>query len=288
MDNFAIIHEDDLPVARDIMAEVMASPGRPVKATPIRMQHKDGSWRWVEATITNMLHDPAVRGIIDNFWDVTERIRSKRRLLDAKYKAEQSEIKYRKIFNDSPLPKWIYDLKTLQISEVNEAAIRHYGYSREEFLSMTILDIRPPEERQAVEELVRDLPRNKPVTLNYIRHVKKDGQIIFVDIYGHPTKYNDQHARMVVCRDVTERLAYLQAVEEQNKQLREIAWFQSHIVRAPLARIMGLVDLLTAEQTESNLQEILPMLEKSAEELDYIIHDIVDKTKTINRNLQGK
>jgi light-regulated signal transduction histidine kinase (bacteriophytochrome) len=89
---------------------------------------------------------------------------------------------------------------------------------------------------------------------------------------------------MVVCRDVTERLAYLKAVEAQNQQLREIAWHQSHIVRAPLARIIGLVYLLANEQTEANLKEILPMIERSAEDLDEVIREIIDKTKTIHGN----
>jgi PAS domain S-box-containing protein len=279
------IHEEDLPAAMRIMAEVMKSPGKPVKASPLRMQHKDGSWRWVEATITNMLHDPAIGGIIDNFWDVTERIRSARRLVDARHAAELSEIKYRKIFNQSPLPKWIYDLETFHILEVNEAAVRHYGYSREEFLSMTILDIRPEEDRLNVEKMVRDLHGSNPSTTNYWRHLKKDGEIILVDIYSHPIEFNDRNARMVVCRDVTERLAYLNAVEAQNKQLRDIAWFQSHIVRAPLARILGLVNLLSMEPTEANLKEILPMLVESAEDLDKIVQDIVTKTNTIYGDL---
>jgi signal transduction histidine kinase len=91
----------------------------------------------------------------------------------------------------------------------------------------------------------------------------------------------------VVCRDVTDQSAYLKAVESQNNQLLEITWHQSHIVHAPLTRIIGLVDILLAEQTEANLKEILPMLEKSAEDFDKIVHDIVAKIKIINGDPSG-
>jgi len=89
----------------------------------------------------------------------------------------------------------------------------------------------------------------------------------------------------VICRDATERLKYLEAIEEQNKQLRDIAWFQSHITRAPLARIMGLTGLLAIDQTETSLREILPLLQKSADELDQIIKGIVEKTTIIYNDL---
>jgi len=278
-------HEDDLPSALKIMNKVIASPGKPIKSTPVRLQHKNGSWRWAEATLTNMLHDPAIGGIINNFWDVTERIEFQERLLEAKRVAEQSEAVYRRLFNQSPLPKWIYDLETLRFLEVNDEAVRHYGYTREEFLSMTILDIRPPEDAILVKQVLQGTPKSQLGISTYWRHYKKNGEVIMVDIIGHRMEYNGRAVSMVICRDATERLKYLEAIEEQNKQLRDIAWFQSHITRAPLARIMGLTGLLAIDQTETSLREILPLLQKSADELDQIIKDIVEKTTIIYNDL---
>ena len=283
--NLGAIHHDDLPSALSVKAEVMDNPGKPVKARPVRIQHKDGSWRWVEAIITNMLHDPAIGGVIDNFWDVTERIEFQERLLEAKQVAEQSEAKYRRLFNQSPLPKWIYDLETLCFLEVNDEAVRHYGYTREEFLSMTILDIRPPEDAALVKQVLQGIPKSQLGDLTYWRHFKKNGELIMVDIIGHRMEYNGRTVSMVICRDVTERLKYLDAIQEQNQKLRDIAWFQSHITRAPLARILGLTGLLATDQSETSLREILPLLQKSADELDEIIKDIVEKTKTIYNDL---
>lgn len=278
-------HEGELPTALNIMNEVIASPGKSIKSPPVRLQHKNGSWRWVEATLTNMLHDPAIGGIINNFWDVTERIEFQERLLEAKRVAEQSEAGYRRLFNQSPLPKWLYDLETLRFLEVNDEAVRHYGYTREEFLGMTILDIRPPEDAALVKQMIQGVPKSQLGDFTYWRHFKKNGEAIMVDIVGHRMEYNGRTVGMVVCRDVTERLRYIEAIEEQNKQLREIAWFQSHITRAPLARIMGLTGLLATDPSETSLREILPLLQKSADELDEIIKGIVEKTKTLYTDL---
>lgn len=209
MDVFETIHEDDRPKAMQVMQKVMEQPGIPINAAPLRMRHKNGTWRWIEAVITNMLHDPAIGGIIDNFRDVTERM--------------ESEEKYRKIFNLSPLPKWIYDLDTLRILEVNEEAVRHYGYSHEEFLTMTILDVRPSEDSGFVKEVLKDLTNSGAKQFGYWRHLKKNGEIIMVDITGHPIEYNGRNARMVICRDVTVKLKAQTELIRSNERFHQAA-----------------------------------------------------------------
>lgn len=73
MDMFSLTHPDDLMPLAAIMEQVMANPGVPMKGHTGRMLHKNGSWRWIEATVTNLLHDPAIGGIVDNFRDITEK-----------------------------------------------------------------------------------------------------------------------------------------------------------------------------------------------------------------------
>ncbi len=72
MDPFSILHEEDKPFMEEVVQQVLANPGIPIKGHTGRMLNKDGTYRWVEATVTNMLHDPAIMGIVDNFRDVTE------------------------------------------------------------------------------------------------------------------------------------------------------------------------------------------------------------------------
>ena len=83
-------------------------------------------------------------------------------------------------------------------------------------------------------------------------------------------------------RDITERMHYMQAIEDQNKKLREIAWIQSHVVRSPLARIMGIIDLLTHHAPDKSTQdELIQHLVTSTHELDGIIREIANKSEIL-------
>jgi PAS domain S-box-containing protein len=94
MDIFSKAHPDDVPQLMKVMGKVLASPGIPIKGHTGRMMHKDGSWRWIEATVTNMLHEPAINGIVDNFRDVTEIEKSRQAL-------QSSENNLRAIFENT-------------------------------------------------------------------------------------------------------------------------------------------------------------------------------------------
>src|SRR6202011_2877720 len=104
--------------------------------------------------------------------------------------------KYKTLFYKSPLPKWIYDERTLQFFEVNDAAIRNYGYSQEEFRNMTIMDIRPPEDRERLVLDVEEVRRNPgSYRESQWRHVKKNGDVIDVDVIAHPIEFEGRKAR---------------------------------------------------------------------------------------------
>jgi len=117
---------------------------------------------------------------------------------------KNSEEKYRFMFHNNPQPNWIYDVETLAFLEVNEAAIQHYGYSEEEFLSMTLKDIRPAED---IPCLIEDIKKTNRLYNNSgeWRHLKKNGQIIFVEIISHAVTYNGKDARHVLVHDITDR-----------------------------------------------------------------------------------
>lgn len=115
-----------------------------------------------------------------------------------------SEARYRYLFENNPLPMWIHDMDTLAFLDVNDAAVQHYGYSREEFLSMTIIDIRPAED---IPPLVEAISRVRGVTTKQgiWRHKKKDGTIIAVDITNHRLLWGERWAILTLAQDVTER-----------------------------------------------------------------------------------
>jgi PAS domain S-box-containing protein len=221
MEPFSTVRKEDIENISQAMAEVFDKPGVPVNVKAYRILHHDGTWRWIESTFTNMLHDPAICGIIDNFRDVTERIEAELRLQFAKQSIERSEEKYHKIFDFSPLPMWIYDAHSLRILEVNKAAIHHYGYSRAEFLNMTIGDIRPSDDADMLAKKLAHLNQQTYLPQNYWRHLKKDGSIILVDITGHPIDFAGRAARMVICRDVTEQVNAEASLVQSNERFRQ-------------------------------------------------------------------
>ncbi|HEX9152839.1 MAG TPA: PAS domain-containing protein, partial [Flavobacterium sp.] len=117
------------------------------------------------------------------------------------------------------------------------------------------------------------------------RFLKADGQYAFVNDKGLIIRDKDgKPVRLIgAMQDVTEHVKHINAIEDQNKKLREIAWIQSHIVRAPLSRMMGIVDVLKAtELNSSEFKEWVNHFVNSSKELDSIIHDISSKTEAID------
>lgn len=197
---------------------------------------------------------------------------------------EESERKYRNLFHHSPIPMWVYEISTLKILSVNNAATKMYGYSEEEFLNMTIKDIRPLEEIPILEDSLRYIIENNVSVFRAIhKHKKKNNDIISVDIQASNITFNNVASRLVIATDVTERLEYIEKIEEQNKKLRDIAWMQSHVVRAPLARILGLTDLLVKQiVADDDKSAAILLIENSAKELDKVIREIIAKTEKVD------
>lgn len=196
---------------------------------------------------------------------------------------EESERRYSDLFQLSPQPMWVYDTQTLQFLNVNTAAIRHYGYSYDEFLSMTIRDIRPVDDLPKLEEALKAAHLATDIHYSGVyRHLKKNGEIILAEIQSNTIQGNNGRTRVVLINDITERLNYIKAIERRNKKLQEIAWMQSHVFRAPVARLMSLIDLVkNYKNSETEQTELLDRMLSSARELDDIIRDIAGKTKEI-------
>ncbi|HSD59274.1 MAG TPA: PAS domain S-box protein, partial [Burkholderiales bacterium] len=130
----------------------------------------------------------------------------------------QSEAGYRQLFHANPHPMWIYDADTLAFLEVNDAAIRKYGWSRDEFRAMTIRDVRPPDD---LPKLLRFLDGAAGVTPEgrVWRHVTKDGEMIYVESISNALEWGGRQAKVVLLNDVTERV---QIEEEMRETLAEL------------------------------------------------------------------
>jgi PAS domain S-box-containing protein len=196
---------------------------------------------------------------------------------------EDSERRYSELFHLNPQPMWVYDRQTLQLLNVNAAAIQHYGYTKAEFLAMKLDDLHTSEVSYPLAQY-RDHDKEAAMLSQYgvFRHYKKNRKIIDVETQTSYLVYQGRPAALMLAIDVTERNQYIEAIERQNMRLRDIAWIQSHVVRAPLARMMGLIQLLELfDDLEMSEQEILKLITESAHELDHIIQDIVAKSSKV-------
>jgi PAS domain S-box-containing protein len=133
----------------------------------------------------------------------------------------ESEERYRLLFESSPQPMWVYDLETLAFLAVNESAVHHYGYSREDFLAMTIKDIRPAEDIPALYDSVAKGSEGVDKAGAW-RHRKKDGTIIEVEITSHLLVFADRRAELILAHDITDRKQAEEALRESEARKRAI------------------------------------------------------------------
>lgn len=136
-----------------------------------------------------------------------EAVRSK--LKESALMLNASETRYAELFRSNPHPMWIYDLETLRFLAVNNAAVARYGYSQDEFLAMTIADIRPAEDVPKLRDNIekrRHLLKGSFDHAGIWRHRKKDGSLISVEISSHILQFDGRRAEAVLAHDVTDRL----------------------------------------------------------------------------------
>ena len=217
----------------------------------------------------------------------------------------QSGDNYLILFQSNPHPMWIYDLDTLAFLAVNEAAVVHYGYTRDEFLAMTIKDIRPPEDIPKLMENVSKVFAGLDLAGSW-RHLKRDGIVIDVEISSHTLTFEGRRAELVLAHNITdrkraerdilrmneslelrvqERTAQLEAV---NRELESFSYSVAHDLRAPLIRIKGYADILldtcAPKLSEEELQYVL-RLKSASKRLDEHIEALVKLYQIHHSNL---
>jgi PAS domain S-box-containing protein len=191
------LHPEDL--ARTIEENERCRRGEiPSFAVEYRMLHKDGTYRWIlsRGSSTRDTEGRVIR-LSGTHSDITVRKEAESALRD-------SEARYRRLFDANPQPMWVYDLGTLRFLAVNDAAVSHYGFSREEFLSMTIADIRPSEDLPALLKNVSSVTGGLDKAGEW-RHRRKDNSIIHVEITTHTLTFAGRKAELVLAHDITKR-----------------------------------------------------------------------------------
>jgi PAS domain S-box-containing protein len=161
----------------------------------------------------------------------------------------RSEKKYRYLFENNPMPMWIMDLKTFKFLDVNQMATIQYGYSRNEFLSMTAVDIRPEGDKEIFKQSDHTFNHNeKTYNKGIWSHVKKDGTIIQVEIIGHKIIFEGAEARFILANDVTERVKAEKKLVISEKRFRTL--------------IENISDAIVVNDADSNILYQSPSVEK--------------------------
>ena len=272
---FKYIHKEDRPNIEDKIKFI--GKVKSYQLPSYRYRSGQGEWRWLETIISDLRDDPAVNGLVATSRDITsfkiqeKELRESLERYDIVAKATSDLITDYNIEND-----------TFQFSN---AIYDTFGYSPEELgTSRKWWEERlHPEDYERVIKETKEIFSNQKKLLNIEYRFKcSDGNYKYIldrsyvisDAEGKPSRIIGS------VQDITERRKYINTIERSNERLREIAWTQSHVVRAPLARIMGLIDLLKNQRNNlDNIEEIIDNILNSSEELDKVIRKITNKTE---------
>ena len=228
-----------------------------------------------------------VTGLAEDFAKLMATVKSELvERLNSEQAAVVSERNYRTLFEGHPQPMWLYDVDTLAFLEVNDSTCERYGYTREEFMAMTICDLQQPQDIPKFLEL-QAMPMPISDRTGPWRHLLKDGSTTQVLITSHPVIFGDHHARFVLAEDLTEsQRLELELVEsharaehsaELSRAKDEMIAVVSHELRTPLASIVGFAELLaTRDVTAAQRNDYLAVMLQEGRRLTALVNDFLD------------
>lgn len=216
---FTFIHPDSIPDATSLLGGLMQHPGKSFTIF-LTLLHKNGKSIQVEGIATNFLHVPGINALVANFRDITERKKAQKRI-------HESENLYKNLFNKSPLPICVCDAVSLNFLEANDAAIKHYGYSRKEFMSLSAFDLTMPEDHEELKNLL--ISGRKTTNHRLLRkQVRKNGEIMYAEVLSHMITYKGKESYMILANDITEK------VKLRHELMEEKIYRQKEIMKASI------------------------------------------------------
>jgi PAS domain S-box-containing protein len=211
-----ILHPDDWPAYERHRERLLQLRDGELAELEYRVSRADGTWCWLYSRemVFRRSTGGGVRQIVGVAHDITRRRETEQALLE-------SESRYRTLFESNPHPMFVTDLDSLRYLAVNDAAVAKYGYSRDEFLSMTIADVRPREDVPRLLEAAEERARKPGFDAHGLwRHRLKNGDVIDVEITSHALEFDGHNAALVLAHDVTERRRAERELRESENRFR--------------------------------------------------------------------
>ncbi len=197
--------------------------------------HGPQQQRWFLMTVVS-LGDIESGGAVITHMNITESKRAEDAL-------RGSEERYRLLFEANPNPMWVFDEETLRFLAVNEAAVKQYGWSRTEFLAMTVLDVRPPEDRAHVQDVIPRQCGVREADVGVFRHWRKDGTSMDMEVTVSSISFAGRPGRLSLMIDVTARMRVEEQIRRQVVELREVNDDLAHFNRTAVARELRMIEL---------------------------------------------
>jgi PAS domain S-box-containing protein len=271
---FHYIHKNDVESVKEYLLKL--KDNKRIQIPSYRIKSSDNKWRYIETIVTNLNNDPSINGLVANSRDITEFIKQEKKLIhslkryDIVAKATSDTITDYDVVND----KMYY----------NEGIESVFGYSKNDIENTGVWwnERLHPEDRERVRSFSEDVrnAKSRNVQIEYRFRCADDSYKYVLDRSYLITDEKTNTIRIIgAMQDITEIQNYIQTIEDHNSRLKDIAWTQSHVVRAPLARIMGLVDLIQSYPNVDEQSQLLEHINTSAKELDDIIRNITRKTE---------
>ena len=271
---FEFIHKDDLDQVKENIALLRLQ--KRVQIPSYRIKTSKSEWRWIETILTNLYDDTSVNGIIANSRDITEFVQQEKKLIE-------SLDRYNIVGKATSDTITDYDVQN-DLMHYNEGMELMFGYTQDQICTKGAWwdEKVHPDDAERVKSNVAQVYKNGHGSLQIkYRFRCADGSYKYIldrtylvtDDLGKP------HKMIGSMQDITEIHNYIETIERHNDRLKDIAWTQSHVVRAPLARIMGLIDSLENFEDLDDQAQLLSHILSSARELDGIIRKINSKTE---------
>ena len=280
---FDFIHPDD--VSRIATAfEYVLTTDEHVHVAPFRFKKASGDWCWLDSYCTNRIDDPAIQGIVINARDITTKINDEQEKRQSAKKLKLSNERYELVAKATKDIIWDWDLENNHLSR-GKGFGKILGFSLyEDNKVYTPWDehIYPEDKSQVLQSIVAatDNPDEKFWQDEY-RYIRADGSVAFIIDQGYIVRdANKKAIRMVgAMHDMTEVKEKELRISEQKEQLNQIAKMNSHLIRKPVANILGLIEVLDKKSITGKVNlEILELIRFSTKELDDVIKQINKKT----------